>query len=52
MKRYLKTLCEKQKLSVMGNLSFSYHVFFPLGEHSAIFIKFEIVAFKLFNFVV
>ena len=51
MNRYLKTLCEMEKLSVKGNLSFSYHVFFLLGEHSAIFIKFEIVAFKLFNFV-
>ena len=51
MTRYLKTLCEKEKVSVKGTLSFSYHVFFPLGEHPAIFIKFEIVAVKLFNFV-
>ena len=43
MNRYFKTLCEKEKLSVKGNLSFSYHVFFPLGEHSAIFSNLKLL---------
>ena len=32
----------------MSNFSFSHSVFYPFGELSAIFIKFEIVAYKLF----
>ena len=39
----LKTLWEKEKLLVMSNFSFSHNVFYPLGELSAIFIKFEVV---------
>ena len=43
----LKTLWEKEKLLVMSNFSFSHNVFYPYGEPSAIFIKFEIVICKL-----
>ena len=39
----LKTLLEKEKLLVTSNFSFSHSVFYPFGELSAIFIKFEIV---------
>ena len=46
----LKTLWEKEKLLVKSNFSFSHGVFYPLGELSAIFIKFEIVVCKLFQF--
>ena len=46
----LKTLWEKEKLLVTSNFSFSHCVFYPLGELSAIFIKFEIVVCKLFQF--
>ena len=46
----LKTLWEKEKLLVMSNFSFSHSVFYPFGQLSAIFIKFEIVVFKLFQF--
>ena len=45
----LKTLWVKEKLLVMSNFSFSYCVFYPFGELSAIFIKFEIVVCKLFS---
>ena len=41
--RPLKTLREKEKLLVTSNFSFSHGVFYPLGELSAIFIKFEVV---------
>ena len=44
-----KTLWEKQKLLVTSNFSFSHSVFYPFGEHSAIFIKHEIVVCKLFG---
>ena len=47
----LKTLREKEKLLVTNNFSFFPHrVFYPLGQLSAIFTKFEIVIFKLFQF--
>ena len=46
----LKTLWVKEKLLVTSNFSFSQSVFYPFGEHSAIFIKFEIVVCKLFQF--
>ena len=46
----LKTLWEKEKLLVTSNFSFSRSVFHPFGELSAIFIKFEIVVCKLFQF--
>ena len=46
----LKTLWEKEKLLVTSNFSFSYSVFYPRGELSAIFIKFEIVVYELFQF--
>ena len=46
----LKTLWEKENLLVMSNFSFSRNVFYLLGELSAIFIKFEIVICKIFQF--
>ena len=45
----LKPLWEKEKLLVTSNFSFSRSVFYPFGELSAIFIKFEIVVCKLFH---
>ena len=44
----LKTHWEKEKLLGKSNFSFSHSVFYPFGELSAIFIKFEIVICKLF----
>ena len=44
----LKTLWEKEKLLVTSNFSFSHSIFYPLGELSAFFIKFEIVISKVF----
>ena len=46
----LKTLWEKEKLLVMSNFSFAQSVFYLFGKLSAIFIKFEIVICKLFQF--
>ena len=46
----LKTLWEKENLLVTSNFSFSYSVFNPFEELSSIFIKFEIVVCKLFQF--
>ena len=46
----LKTLWEKEKLLVTSNFSCSHSVFYLSGELSAIFIKFEIVVCKLFQF--
>ena len=46
----LKTLREKEKLLVTSNFSFSHSVFYPFSELSAIFITFEIVICKLFDF--
>ena len=46
----LKTQWEKEKLLVTSNFSFSHSVFYPFRELSAIFIKFEIVVCKLFQF--
>ena len=46
----LKTLWEKEKLLVTSNISFSRSVFYPFVELFVIFIKFEIVVFKLFQF--
>ena len=45
----LKTQWEKEKLLVLNNFSFSYIVFYPSIELSAIFIKSNIVICKLFN---
>ena len=50
MKKMLKTLCEKETLLITNNFSFSHSVFYPFGELSAIFIKIEIVVWKLFQF--
>ena len=41
---------EKEKLLVTSNFSFTYSVFYPFRELSAIFIKFKIVVCKLFQF--
>ena len=46
----LKTLWEKEKLLVTSNFSFSHSVFYLFGKLSAIFIEFEIVVCKLFQF--
>ena len=46
----LKTLCEKEKLLVTSNFSFSHSVFYQFEELSSIFIQFEIVVCKLFLF--
>ena len=46
----LKTLWEKEKLLVTSNFSFSHSVFHLFGELPTIFIKFEIVVCKLFQF--
>ena len=46
----LKTQWEKEKLLITSNFSFSHSVFYPFGELSGIFIKFEIVVWKLFQF--
>ena len=46
----LKTLREKEKLLVTSNFSFSHSVFYPFGELPAIFIKFNILVSKLFQF--
>ena len=46
----LKTLWEKEKLLETSNFSFSHSVFYPFGKLSAIFINFQIVVCKLFEF--
>ena len=43
-------LWEKEKLLVTSNFSFSHSVLYSLDELSAIFIEFEIVVWKLFQF--
>ena len=48
--RLLKTLWKKEKLLVTSNFSFSNSVFYSLVELSALFIQFEIVVCKLFQF--
>ena len=45
----LKTLWEKEKLLIMSNFSFSYSVFYPFWELSAIFIKLKNVAWNSFS---
>ena len=46
----LKTLWEKEKLLITSNFSFSHSVFYVFRELSSIFITFEIVVCKLFQF--
>ena len=46
----LKTLWEKEKLLVTSDFSFSHSVFYQFAELSAIFIKFETVVCKGFEF--
>ena len=48
--RLLKTLRGKEKLLVTSNFSFSHSVSYPYEELPSIFIKFEIVVCKLFQF--
>ena len=43
----LKTLCEKEKLLVTSNFSFSHSVVYPLGQLAAIFINFTVVVYNL-----
>ena len=45
-----KTPWKNKKLIVMSNFSYSLSVFGPFGELSAIFIKFNILFRKLFQF--
>ena len=45
----LKTLWEEEKLLVTSNFSFSHSVFYPFGQLSAIYVKFETVVCKLFS---
>ena len=47
---FLKTLLEKEKLLLTSNFSFSHSVLYPFRELFAIFIKFEIVVCKVFQF--
>ena len=46
----LENTVGNEKLLVTSNFSFSLSVFYPLRELSAIFIEFEIVVCKLFQF--
>ena len=46
----LKTLWEKEKLLITSNLSFSHSVFYLFEGLSVVFIEFEIVICKLFQF--
>ena len=46
----LKTLWGKEKLLVLSNFSFSHSVFYLSGYLSFIFVKFEIVVCKFFQF--
>ena len=46
----LKTLQVKEKFLILSNSSFSHSVFYPFAELPAIFMKFEIVVCKLFQF--
>ena len=46
----LKTLYGKEKLLITSNFSFSHSVFYLFVELCAIYIKFEIVVCKLFQF--
>ena len=46
----LKTWWEKKKLLVRSNFFFSHCVLYPFRELFTIFIKFEIVVCKLFEF--
>ena len=45
----LKTLWKNKKLLITSNFSFSHSVFYPFGELSPIFIRYEIVVCKLFK---
>ena len=47
---FLKTLWEKEKLLVTSNFPFSHSVLYPFREFPTIFIKFETVIRKHFQF--
>ena len=49
-KSLLKTLWEKEKLLFNEQFLFFQSVFYPSGKLSAIFMEFEIVVCKLFQF--
>ena len=49
-KSFENTAGEKEKLLITSNFSFSHSVFYPFWELFAIFIKFEIIVCKLFQF--
>ena len=46
----LITLLEKEKLLIMSNFSFSHLFSIPLENFLPVFMKFEIVVYKLFHF--
>ena len=46
----LKTLWKQEKLLITSNFSFSHSVYYPFGKDFNIFIKFEVVICKLFQF--
>ena len=46
----LKILWEEENLLITSNFSFSHNVFYPSGELSTIFLKYNIVICKLFHF--
>ena len=46
----LKTLWKKEKLLITSSFSFSHSVFYLCRELSALYIKFEIVVCKLFQY--
>ena len=47
---FLKHCGKRRNCSLTSNFSFSHCVFYPFGELSAIFIRFENVVCKLFEF--
>ena len=50
-KSFENTVGERKKLLIMGNFPFSHNLSYPFGELSAIFIEFEIVVCKHFQFL-
>ena len=48
---FWKNCGEKEKFLLTSNFSFSHSVFYPFGKLFSFFIKFEIVMYKLFQFV-
>ena len=46
---FRKQCWKKEKLLIMSNFSFSHSVFYPFGELSIVFIKFEIIVCNFFQ---